>query len=291
MAKIMEVGQHGKLHAEFVSVGEVFRAIDKLGWRPQRDQQSDNYSQGFHTFKSLAEATDVFRNRPEEIRKFIMNDTKLVSPASPGKEIVYDVTGDFIDMDRYMEGVPEVFGQVTMGNPRNVFCTINILGSFVHSTDPKYVLARLTRVVRLVDWLEEQGIRCQIVSSADSNVAFYSTTVKRFAEPVDLNELCVVNHPDWLRRIMFLVKEQSKTWEPGYGDSVKYDRDMQRYRPRPEDGLYVYVGGYFPTTVQNMHEQFDQIEKDIEELLKNNMTYNEEPLALVGDESRGRFYF
>lgn len=285
MAKIMEVGSYGKLHAEFNSVGEVFRAIKKLDWQPKRDKQSDARGRdGFHTFESLEEATDTFLHHPERIRKFIMNDTKLEMPSSPGKDIEYDVTGDFIDMDRYMEGVPEVFGNVTMGNPRNVFCTINVLTSFVHWTTPEYVLARLSRVVRLIDWLEERNVRCQVVGSLDSAPAFISTIAKRFAEPVDLNELCSINHPDWLRRIMFLIKEQSKTWEHGYGSALPYDRKMQDYKPRPEDGLYVYVGGYLPPTIESMENQFDKIEADITELLAQNMTFNEEPLAIGGRE-------
>lgn len=285
MAKIMEVGARGKLHAEFNSVGEVFRAIDKLGWVPQRDMSSNSTRQrGFHVYKDLAETRDVFQNRPEEIRKYVMNDTKLITPGSPGKEIEYDVTGDFIDMDRYMEGVPEVFGNVTMGNPRNVFCTINILGSFVHWTTPEYVLARLSRVVRLVDWLEQQGVRCQVVVSDDSEVSFISTTIKRFAEPIDLNEMCIVNHPDWLRRIEFLIMEQSKTWTWGYGSSLDYDKKMLKYEARPEDGMYVYIGGYIPVGIEEMNNQFDKIEADIEEMLKSGLTFNDRPLVLKGSD-------
>lgn len=284
MAKIMEVGNNRKLHLEFNSVGEVFRAIDKKGWTPQKSQSSDARGRdgGFYTFGSLAEATDVFRNHPERIRKFIMNDVKLVAPNSPGKEIEYDVTGDFIDMDRFMEGVPEVFGNVTMGNPRNVFCTINLLDVFVSYTDPAYVLAKLSRVVRLVDWLENQGVRCQIVTAADSEIMFMSAIVKRFAEPVDLNEICVALHPDWLRRIKFLLMEQSNTWSYGYGRADTYDNNMLKYESRPEDGIYVYVGGYFPPTTEFMEQQFDQIEKDIAELLAAGMTFNDKPLVVRG---------
>lgn len=284
MAKIMEVGGRGKLHAEFNSVGEVFRAIDKLGWVPQHDMSSNDRGGGggFHTFNSLDEAKDVFRNHPDRIRNYIMNDVRLTTPGSPGKEIEWDVTGDFIDMDRYMEGVPEVFGNVTMGNPRNIFCTINILGSFVWSTEPKYILARLSRVIRLVDWLEEQGVRCQITVSDDSEVAFISTTVKRFAEPLDLNELCVANHPDWLRRIEFLIMEQSKTWTWGYGSGYDYDNKMKNYEARPEDGMYIYVGGYFPTTIEDLERQFDKIEADVTEMLASGLTFNDRKLTITG---------
>lgn len=284
MAKIMEVGPRRKLHAEFNSVGEVFRVIDRLGWVPQKGMSSDDRGRGggFHTFESLAEATNVFRNHPERIRQYIMNDVRLVSPGSPGKEIEYDVTGDFIDMDRYMEGVPEMFGNVTMGNPRNIFCTINILGSFVYDTDPQYILARLSRVIRLVDWLEEQGVRCQVTVTDDSNVSFISTTIKRFAEPLDLNELCVANHPDWLRRIEFLVMEQSNTWSSGYGSGYDYDMSMQSYESKPEDGLYIYVGGYMPTSVENLNKQFDKVEKDIAEMLLSGLTFNDRKLNIKG---------
>lgn len=293
MARIREIGNRHKLSAEFESVPEVFRAIDKLGWVPRNEKASDRHGRDgdFNTFSSLDEAKDVFRNRPESIRQFSVNDDKLTSRDNPGKDVTFDVTGDYLDVDRYLEGIPEVFGNSVMGNPRTIFCTINILGSFVYYTHPEYQMAKQKRILRLVDWLESQGVRCQIVVSEDSEVCFTSVLVKEFADPFDLNHLAVAMHPDWLRRIMFLVYEQSKTWTYGYGSGQEYDTRMKRYQPDPEDGIYVYVGGYMPygghdnknKGVQKLNSKFDEIEESILDIINSGMTFNDEPLVVAGE--------
>lgn len=288
MALIREVGDRGKLHADFNSVPEVFRVIQKLGWKPQHSKESNSRGESggeFHTFKSLEEALDVFHNNPEKIVQFNANDEKLVREDSIGKDVRFDITGDYLDIDRYLEGSPEVFGNAVMGNPKGIFCTINILTSYVWNTSATYILQKQRRVTRLVDWLETQGIRCQIVASLDCECLAASVIVKEFHDPFDVNHLAVVSHPDWLRRVLFLIKEQSKTWSYGYGSAISYDKKMIKYTPRPEDGVYVYVGGYIPHPSNNLDKlnaEFDALEEQIERLIEDGMTYNEEPFAIKG---------
>jgi len=290
MAYISEL-KNGKLSCKFESVPEVFKVIDRLGWKPQQERASDRSGKGdsFYGFGSLSEAVDIFRNHPERIRDFSQNDDKLEKIESPGKDVLFDVTGDYLDMDLYMEGVPEVFGNAVMGNPKSTFATINILGSYVYYTDKGYQTAKQKRVLRLVDWLETQDIRCQIVLSEDSEVSSLQTVVKEFQDPFDLNHLAVAMHPDWLRRVEFLIMEQSKTWSYGYGSSVQYDKRMLKYKPEPEDGFYIYVGGYMPYSDQGpngskeMEKAFDEIEANIREAIDLGMTFSEKPLVVAGN--------
>lgn len=287
MARIREVGPSRKLSAEFDSVPEVFRAIDKLGWVPQRGKESDSQgnSGGFYTFKSLAEAIETFRHHPERIRGFSMKTDRLEVPDTPGKDVSYDVTGDYLDVDRFLEGIPEVFGNAVMGNPKTIFATINVLGSFVSYTDKNYVLHKQKRILRLVDWLESQGIRCQLIVSDDSEVAYISTIVKEFSDPFDVNHVAVAMHPDWLRRVEFLIMEQSKTWQHGYGSAIEYDKRMLAYEPKPEDGLYIYVGGYIPHknhSLDALDADFDRIEQSVTQMIADGMTFNEKPLVSAG---------
>lgn len=285
----IEEGKRGKLKAYFDSVPDVFNTIRDMGWVPQNSKSSDRYEgSDFHTYKNLAEANDVFFNRPETIRQFSINDEKLVSRDSPGKDIQYDVTGDYVDIDRYLEGVPENFGQMIMGNPKSVFATINILNSAVHYTEPEYMLHKQKRIMRLVDWLEAQEIRCQIVLTEDSEVSYTQIVVKEFQDHFDLNHLAVGMHPDFFRRTMFLIMEQSKTWTYGYGSSIEYDKRMLKYRPNPEDGLYVYVGGYIPFDQGKNHgigeldKSFDLIEDNIQRMIDEERTFVDEPLHVTG---------
>lgn len=288
MTRIKEL-KNGKLSAEFDSPNDVFRVIRKLNWEPRNSKSSDDRSErDFHSFGSLAEAIDVFENKPDTIRGFSINDDRLERPDSPGKDVLYDVTGDFLDIDRYLTGEPEMFGNAVMGNPKNIFCTINVLTSFVWWTTPEYQMVKQKRILRLVDWLETQGVRCQIIAQDDSNVGFISTVVKEFQDPFNLNDLAVVCHPDWLRRVEFLVMEQSKTWSAGYGSSEAYDKRMLSYKPNPEDGMYIYVGGYCPyggwgeNDLKALDKAFDKLEKQVTELVDAGMTWNDEPFVIGG---------
>jgi len=284
-------GASGKLKIYADSVPDIFWTISEQGWKPARDKSSDSHGRGgdFNTFESLAEANDVFLNRPEEIRGFSIHDEKLVSREAPGKDIQYDVTGDYVDIDRYLEGVPENFGQAIMGNPRTVFATINVLISAVHYTKPAYMLHKQKRVMRLVDWLEAQGIRTQIVLTADSEVWHTEIVVKQFHDPFDLNHLAVAMHPDFFRRTCFLIMEQSKTWTWGYGNSMEYDNRMMNYKSNPDDGLYIYVGGYIPypnNDVGMLDTDFNQVEEHIQNMIDLEQTFVDADLRVGGKNDR-----
>lgn len=288
MATIKE-RKNGKLHVEFDSIPDVFNTIRDQHWIPGKEKASDRRGKdgNFYTFGSLEEANDIFLNHPERIRDFSINDDKLLSIESPGKDVTYDVTGDYIDIDRFLEGVPEVMGNAVMGNPKSVFATINVLNSAVSYTSNEYMLEKQKRILRLVDWLESQSIRCQIVLTDDSDINFMSVIVKQFSDPFDLNHLAVGLHPDFFRRTTFLIKEQSKTWSWGYGSADEYDTRMKRYTPDPGDGLYVYVGGYIPfggadSGRVELNQAFDKIEDDIAEMIDEERTFSEKPLAITG---------
>lgn len=293
MTRISTIGANGKLSAEFDSVGDVFRVARKLNWKTggpggkNGKESNASKSNGFHTFGSLAEAIDVYENKPDTIREFSVMDDRLESLESPGKDVLYDVVGDFVDIDRFLTGEPENMGYAVMGNPKSIFCTINVLTSFVHYTSTAYQVVKQKRILRIVDFLETQGIRCQIVAQDDSDVAFISTVVKQFQDPFDLNDLAVVTHPDWLRRVEFLVMEQSKTWQSGYGNALDYDDKMKKYQPEPEDGVYIYVGGYIPyggssNDTDKLNEAFDALEKKIVSLVNDGRTWNDEPFVISG---------
>lgn len=283
MARISE-NSRGRLRVEFDSLADVFNTIDEQGWVPQRSQSSDSRGRGdFQSFESLAEAIEVYRYHPERVRVFDEKDIKLESIESPGKEIYFDVTGDGLDIGRFMDGEPEVMYNATMGNPRSIFATINIHACWVSYTPAEYIERLQRRVLRLVDWLESQNVRCQIVATSVTEVSYFSCVVKQYTDPVNLNELAVVCHPDFLRRIVFLIDEQSKTWSYGYGNGTTYDERMKKYKPEPEDGLYIYVGGYIPYGNNELLDAaFDAIENRVKTMVENGETWNEEPLSIKG---------
>ena len=283
MARISE-NSNGRLSTHFESVSEIWRTIEERNWKPDRDQESDSRGKGdFYTFDSLDEALDVYKNRPETIRRFSNKDIKLESIESPGKGVFFDVTGDYVDVARYLDGDPEDQGNMVLGNPRTIFATINIMVGYVWYTTNEYLDRKQRRILRLVDWLESQNIRCQIVATEVTSLQNFSVIVKQFTDPVDLNDLAIVCHGDFLRRVLFLMNEQSKTFSSGYGNCTDYDDRMKKYVPQPEDGMYIYVGGYYPYgEISELEENFDQIEAKVKQMVEDNLTWNDEPIVFSG---------
>jgi hypothetical protein len=286
----------GRIFANFASIPDLFRTIEAEKWKPRHSMSSDarNADGEYVVFKSLQEAHDVFLNGPWRVRQFSQKDDRLRLEDNPGNDVFFATTGDYLDIGRYLEGEPEAFGNSIMGNPARVFAEINVNLAAAKWTTTKYMMQKQKRLLRLVDWLETYGIRCHVRCSVVTSVGEFSVTVKEAQDPFDLNHLAVAMHPDFLRRTVLLVFEQSKNWTFGYGDAVEYDDVALRSTfADPEDGFTVYVGGYMPyaktdtpkgysyeNDLKKLDKDFDNIEQEIARLIQNESRFTEEPLKV-----------
>lgn len=243
----------------------------ELHWKPQQAKSSDREQKaqrGFYALKDLATAFDVFTNRPKEVRKFTAEDIVLKSDESIGNDVTYDVVGDYLDVGRFLEGQPECFGIAYMGNPTGLYVTVYADVGAVCTVDAEVLIRKQARMLRFVDWLEQQGVRCRIVGVVSNEMGHYEVQLKHYGDPVNLNDIAVVFHSDWLRRIIFLAEEQSPTWEHGYGMPDKWSRAMKSgYRADPADGLTVFISASMINNVQRVDEQFDRLRDKVEALI------------------------
>lgn len=190
-----------------------------------KSSEKENYG-GFNAFNSYAEAMETFRNKPESVVKFEAAELRIKDTSESGTQVDFDVTGDFIDMGRYMEGIPEVMGQMHNGNARNRRVNLMVNLNYSGGTNHKEILARSERVLRLVDALEAGGVRTQVIGIESTECGHTEVILKRHDEPLTISDLAVVTHSEFLRRIIFRINEQSKTWEGGYGSSVNFSHRM-----------------------------------------------------------------
>ena len=75
---------------------------------PKAKESKSSESTGrskFNAFATYEEAMDTFRNRPEQITTFDPAEMRVKDLGEIGNEVEYDVTGDFIDIGRYREGI------------------------------------------------------------------------------------------------------------------------------------------------------------------------------------------
>ena len=251
------------------STQTVFRVFKELKWTPKKDQASDKRgSDDFNTFDSLETAISTYTLNPRSIRTFKEEDLKLTAEESIGKDVLYDVTGDYVDIGRYLDGEPECFGVSYNGNPSNLHATIMFNVSTPYFVKEDMLNHRAARMLRLVDWMESQGVRCQIRAFESTECAHMDIKVKNFEDPVDMNALAVSTHSDFLRRIAFLVAEQSKTWSYGYGNATSFTtRMINSYTAEQDNGLTIFVTELGSVDAEYIDTHFDKLRDKITALI------------------------
>ena len=217
---------------------------------------------GFHAFNSYSQALDTFRKQPESVTKFDPAELRIKDVSESGTSVDFDVTGDYIDMGRYMEGVPESVGTMHNGNARNRRANILINLSQVASMSHQDINHRGERILRLIDALEAGGVRCQLVAAESSECTHVEVTLKHHDEPLTTTDLAVVVHPEFLRRILFRVIEYSKTYTSGYGHAFVFSKALTPKNISNElnDELDIVIDGSIRGK-ENIDTLFDQIER------------------------------
>lgn len=221
----------------------------------------------YHT-KSYEEMMDLFLQRPYEIAQFQEINLDLHSPSAIGNDIEYDVYGDILDIGRFLEDQPEHWGRMMMGNEKGFYATILINCSVVYYIDAELIAHRGQRVVALVDWLESQNIRTEVKAMEHTECGHVEVTVKRFEDPLDLNPIAVVGHPDFLRRTIFRINEYSPTWQSGYGTSTNM-REGRMRKPEIEDARNIIIFSEIADEKEELDQAFDSVQREIAEIIES----------------------
>lgn len=222
-----------------------------------------------NTFRSYAEAMDIFLNRPSEVVKYDPTEMRPFEWAEQGNDLEYDVTGDFIDVGRVLEGVPEHFGSLHNGNPRSRRVRLVVGLAQTHYMTPREIDHRSERIVRLIDALENANIRTEFTAIDSNECSHTEITVKRFDEPLTIEDVAVVTHTEFFRRMLFRASEWSDTWRGGYGDTSVLRRNVKTLESQLNDELSVYIDG--DILMNNIDNHFNKLEKMLEEELSRDI--------------------
>lgn len=262
-SKVLPYLKTGAIVTVFEGIDRMLDFItEKMPEAKRGGHSADTGRDSFHTFDTYEEAMDTFRKHPEKVVKFDPAELRVKDVNESGTNVEYDVTGDFIDMGRYMEGIPESVGTMRSGNARNRRVSILLSLAQTARIDKDVIAHRGERILRLIDALETGGIRTQLTGIESSQCSHIEIVLKHHDEPLTITDLAVAIHPDFLRRAIFRVIEHSKTYESGYGSAIVFEHSI-----KPElvenpnnDELDIIVDGNFRdnTTVDRM---FDKLEK------------------------------
>lgn len=220
----------------------------------------------FHAYDTYEETLEIFRHRPQELVKF---DPAEIAPRSfdeSGNEVEYNVTGDFIDMGRHLEGVPESMGSMHNGKARNRRVRILVDANQYAGLDENMIIHRSERVIRLIDALEAANVRTEMKVMKVNELSYIEVTVKKFDEPLTLEDVAITTHPDWGRRVCFRINEYSPTFRISYGSSAWLQDKVESLTSKLNDELTIYIHGSLENKVR-IDQRFDELEKMVEEEL------------------------
>ncbi len=205
------------LNKHFDSIGEAV-AFSSMEGGPARQSRRSGKPEWAGT-ETFADACQLARDGwPEGARK-IREAAAMVTANIPIPEAevfagtYFDVSGSYPDVERFCTGEPESMVEFTLVHKPLPVITITYQGGILSNIPGDAAISSGAGLGALVDKLEADGIRCQVVllnyCKADGGgTCLISTTIKNPEDPLDLDRLAfAVCNPAMPRRIMFGVKE------------------------------------------------------------------------------------
>lgn len=177
----------------------------------------DNDGAGWTAFLSFSESVQALLYNPKRLYDVKYRNDIITEESTSGNQIYHDVTGDYLDIDRYLMGDPECFANASDGKLKTRFVDIILLPDVAAHTNSGDILKLSMQVSRMVEWLEFNQIRCRIIGAHTCECAHSEIKLKDYHEKLNENEIKVFCSPDYFRRISFVFDEFSPTWERGYG--------------------------------------------------------------------------
>ena len=144
----------------------------------------------------------------------------------------WDVTGDWVDIDAYLQGQPENMihhSQTPANREMNLTITVDLCQSSMVSADS--IIRRGVGIAALIDLLECAGFSTEVIAvlpievskSAINEVTEFQIPIKRNGQPMDIDLMGYsLVSPTVLRRLVFSIMEQEpqafrKAYNVGHG--------------------------------------------------------------------------
>lgn len=230
--------------------------------KAQRGKSSNRTDrEEYNTFATYKQALDTFLYEPQKVVKFDETQLTIKDVDESGNQVDFDVTGDFIDMGRYLEGVPESFGTMHNGNARNRRATVYINLNQWAGLNESTINHRAERVLRMVDAMEASGVRCEIIGLLSNECAHIEIVMKQHSETLVITDLAVLCHSEFLRRIYLRIAEHSKTWTYNYGSALAFEHAVTPRLIESENNndIVVYVGSNMERDIDRLFDRAERL--------------------------------
>lgn len=222
------------------------------------------HNYGWYGTGSLDEALDLFKNKRYELLPKGFQQKYIKSVNANGIDVEYNVTGDYLDMGRYMSGEPEVFGTNINGDLTGKVVRVYINASVSASYDSESVILGAEKLAEVINALYVSGAKVSTTFMSAEETQWIEVKLNDFGDPIDPVDLIAVASPSFIRRLCFAVNNYHNVTTAGsIVDVLNGHRDILN---KGED-LVVYIP---PNTIPNFSRTgaVDKAISDIKEAIE-----------------------
>lgn len=227
----LEIDEHSIIQ-DFANVSEWITFIKDSPAKRGASNQRKEY--GFNETNSLKEAITLaeqgWPEGMEKVHKLSVRISEELVKILHVPEVIYDVTGDQLDIGRHIAGEPDEFMSFVPAEIEQHPKVLHVVASIgaISGVSASSMIERGAAVVAMIDALESHGKRvildCVSPITRLSGLDLTRIRVKEADAPLQLaNLVFLLAHPDSLRRLVFACREQAcgaRTCEiKGYGSS------------------------------------------------------------------------
>lgn len=213
---------------------------------------------------SLEGAIDLFRNNRSRLLPKGFKRHKINNVHSLGTDVEFNVTGDYLDMGRYMSGEPEVFGTNINGDLTGKVIRVYINASATAYWDADVVMWGAEKLAEVINALYLSGAKVSTTFMSAEETQWIEVKLNDFGDPIDPVDLIAVASPAFIRRLCFAINNYFGQMHLGtIVDVLANHKDMLN---QGED-LAVYIA---PDTIPRFNEvgAVDKALSDIKEAIE-----------------------
>lgn len=213
---------------------------------------------------SLEGAIDLFRNNRSGLLPKGFKRHKINNVHPPGIDVEFDVTGDYLDIGRYMSGEPEVFGTNINGDLTGRVVSVYINASVTAYWSAEEVMQGAEKLAEIINALYISGAKVSTTFMSAEETQWIEVKLNDFGDPLDPVDLIAVASPAFIRRLCFAINNYFGQMNLGtIVDVLANHKDMLN---QGED-LAVYIA---PGTIPNLNRTgaVDKALSDIKEAIE-----------------------
>lgn len=232
--------------------------------KPKTGSSTYTHNGGWYGTKSLDQAIDLFRNKRHELLPKGFQQKYIKNVNANGIDVEYNVTGDYLDMGRYMSGEPEVFGTNINGDLTGKVVSVYINASVSASYDAEDIMLGAEKLAEVINALYVSGAKVSTTFMSAEETQWVEVKLNDFGDPLDPVNLIAVASPAFIRRLCFAINNYFGQMHLGtIVDVLANHKDMLN---QGED-LAVYIA---PDTIPNFNRTgaVDKAISDIKEAIE-----------------------